>query len=41
VEEFEQTADVTLLTRCIPIVSDVDGESAVTGAVMLLRDVSE
>jgi two-component sensor histidine kinase len=41
VEEFEQTADVTLLTRCIPIVSDVDGEAAVTGAVMLLRDVSE
>jgi two-component sensor histidine kinase len=41
VEEFEQTADVTLLTRCIPIVSDVDGEEAVTGAVMLLRDVSE
>jgi two-component sensor histidine kinase len=41
VEEFEQTADVTLLTRCIPIVDDVEGESVVTGAVMLLRDVSE
>jgi two-component sensor histidine kinase len=41
VEEFEQTADVTLLTRCIPIVDDADGESVVTGAVMLLRDVSE
>ena len=41
VEEFEQTADVTLLTRCIPIVDMVDGESTVLGAVMLLRDVSE
>lgn len=41
VEEFEQTSDVTLLTRCIPIVSEVDGEASVTGAVMLLRDVSE
>jgi two-component sensor histidine kinase len=41
VEEFEQTAEVTLLTRCIPIVDDIDGEPVVTGAVMLLRDVSE
>jgi two-component sensor histidine kinase len=41
VEEFEQTTDVTLLTRCIPIVGEVDGEETVTGAVMLLRDVSE
>ncbi|CAB4591999.1 unannotated protein [freshwater metagenome] len=41
VEEFEQTADVTLLTRCIPIVDIVDEESTVLGAVMLLRDVSE
>ena len=41
VEEFEQTADVTLLTRCIPILSTTDGEPKVTGAVMLLRDVSE
>ena len=41
VEEFEQTSEVTLLTRCIPIVDDVDGEPVVTGAVMLLRDVSE
>jgi two-component sensor histidine kinase len=41
VEEFEQTSEVTLLTRCIPIVDEVDGEPVVTGAVMLLRDVSE
>jgi len=41
VEEFEQTSEVTLLTRCIPILGDVDGELGVTGAVMLLRDVSE
>lgn len=41
VEEFEQTPEVTLLTRCIPIVNLVDGVSTVTGAVMLLRDVSE
>lgn len=41
VEEFEQTTEVTLLTRCIPIVNLVDGVSTVTGAVMLLRDVSE
>jgi two-component sensor histidine kinase len=41
VEEFEQASDVTLLTRCIPIVEEIDGQDAVTGAVMLLRDVSE
>ena len=41
VEEFEQTADVTLLTRCIPIVDETLDDGAVTGAVMLLRDVSE
>lgn len=36
-EEFEQTADITLVTRCIPLVDD--GE--VTGGVLLVRDVSE
>ena len=42
VEEFEQTAEVTLLTRCIPIVeTDPDGVETASGAVMLLRDVSE
>ena len=42
VEEFEQTADVTLLTRCLPVLGSSDGsEPVVTGAVMLLRDVTE
>lgn len=41
VEEFEQTTDITLLTRCIPIIEEPDGVPVVTGAVMLLRDVSE
>jgi two-component system, sensor histidine kinase PdtaS len=37
IEEFDQTTDVTLLTRCLPIVSG--GE--VSGGVLLLRDVTE
>ncbi len=37
IEEFDQTADVTLLARCIPVVAG--GE--VTGGVLLLRDVTE
>ena len=37
IEEFEQTADVTLLTYSIPILAG----DQVTGGVMLLRDVSE
>ena len=41
VEEFEQTTDVTLLTRCIPLVDESTGTATVTGALMLLRDVSE
>ena len=42
VEEFEQTSEVTLLTRCIPIVeTGADAGQVATGAVMLLRDVSE
>lgn len=36
-EEFEQTPEVTLLVRCIPLVSD----DTVTGAVLLMRDVTE
>jgi two-component sensor histidine kinase len=36
-EEFDQTAEITLLVRCIPLVEA--GE--VTGAVLLARDVSE
>ncbi|MFM7262656.1 MAG: histidine kinase N-terminal domain-containing protein, partial [Acidimicrobiales bacterium] len=42
VEEFDQTAEVTLLTRCIPLVErDAEGARHATGAIMLLRDVSE
>ena len=47
VEEFEQTGDITLLTRCIPTMDRVGTDSGaaedarVTGAVMLLRDVTE
>jgi two-component system, sensor histidine kinase PdtaS len=37
VEEFDQTPDITLSTRCIPI---LDGPG-MTGAVLLLRDVTE
>jgi two-component sensor histidine kinase len=37
IEEFDQTGDVTLLARCIPVVAG--GE--VTGGVLLLRDVTE
>lgn len=37
IEEFDQTSDVTLLVRCIPI---LDAQT-VTGAVVLLRDVTE
>jgi two-component sensor histidine kinase len=37
IEEFDQTADVTLLTRVLPILAGGD----VTGALVLLRDVTE
>jgi two-component system, sensor histidine kinase PdtaS len=37
IEEFDQTADITLLSRCIPIMAG--GE--VTGALLLIRDVTE
>ncbi|MFM2115554.1 MAG: hypothetical protein RI908_1295 [Actinomycetota bacterium] len=40
VEEFDQTAEVTLLARCMPLIED-GAERTVTGAVLLLRDVSE
>jgi two-component system, sensor histidine kinase PdtaS len=40
VEEFDQTAEVTLLARCMPLI-EVGAERTVTGAVLLLRDVSE
>ncbi|MFM8388713.1 MAG: sensor histidine kinase, partial [Actinomycetota bacterium] len=45
VEEFDQTAEVTLLARCMPLIHDDENvggeEKRVTGAVLLLRDVSE
>lgn len=41
VEEFDQTSEVTLLTRCIPLVRGSGTQAEVTGALMLLRDVSE
>jgi two-component sensor histidine kinase len=41
VEEFEQSTEVTLLTRCLPLVVTTNGDSEVTGALMLVRDVSE
>ncbi|MFM8562298.1 MAG: sensor histidine kinase [Acidimicrobiia bacterium] len=37
IEEFDQTSDVTLLVRCIPIIAD----EMVTGAMLLIRDVTE
>ncbi len=37
IEEFDQTADITLLARCMPVLAL--GE--VTGGVLLLRDVTE
>ncbi|MFZ9483429.1 MAG: sensor histidine kinase [Ilumatobacteraceae bacterium] len=37
IEEFDQTADVTLLARCMPVMAA--GE--VTGGILLLRDVTE
>jgi two-component sensor histidine kinase len=36
-EEFDQTAELTLVTRCIPILAG----SKVSGGVLLVRDVSE
>src|SRR5215207_4524586 len=37
IEEFEQTPEITLLSRCVPILAG--GE--VTGGLLLLRDVTE
>jgi len=41
VEEFEQGADVTLLCRCVPVVSALDGDQEVAGGLLLVRDVTE
>jgi two-component sensor histidine kinase len=37
IEEFEQTPEITVLTRCLPVLS----AGQVTGGVVLLRDVTE
>jgi len=42
IDEFEQTPDVALLVRCMPILATAAaGEPEVTGGVLLLRDVTE
>ena len=41
IEEIEQTTDVTLLTRSIPLLRQTNDDTEVTGGVLLLRDVSE
>lgn len=42
IEEFEQTPDVSFLARCLPLLSNAaDGTTTVSGALLLLRDVSE
>ena len=41
IEEIEQTTEVTLLTRSIPLLRQGDVDVEVTGGVLLLRDVSE
>ncbi|MBJ7361944.1 MAG: histidine kinase N-terminal domain-containing protein, partial [Ilumatobacteraceae bacterium] len=37
IEEFDQTADVTLLVRCLPIIAS----QVITGGMLLIRDVTE
>ena len=42
IEEFEQTPDVTLLARCMPVLDiGSGGQTEVTGGVLLVRDVTE
>ena len=42
VEEFEQGADVTLLCRCVPLLSDRTApDQEVVGGMLLVRDVTE
>jgi two-component sensor histidine kinase len=41
IEEFEQGGDLTLLCRCVPIVSGDADSTVVTGSVLLVRDVTE
>ncbi len=41
VEEFEQGADVTLLCRCVPIVTLTESGREIAGGLLLVRDVTE
>jgi hypothetical protein len=41
VEEFEQGADVTLLSRCVPLLRGTDAGPVIDGGLMLMRDVTE
>jgi two-component sensor histidine kinase len=41
VEEFEQGADVTLLCRCVPLVTTTESGSEIAGGLLLVRDVTE
>ena len=41
VEEFEQGSDVTLLCRCVPLISVTATGTEVTGGLLLVRDVTE
>ena len=41
VEEFEQGADVTLLCRCVPLLTGATPEAQVVGGLLLIRDVTE
>jgi len=41
VEEVERRPDVIVLVQCIPLIERRDGTRAVTGAVALLRDVTD
>jgi two-component system, sensor histidine kinase PdtaS len=41
VEEFEQGADVTLLARCVPLMSGSGSDARIIGGLLLIRDVTE
>jgi two-component sensor histidine kinase len=41
VEEFEQGSDVTLLSRCVPLLHGEGEDAQVTGGLLLIRDVTE
>jgi two-component sensor histidine kinase len=41
VEEFDQGAEVTLLSRCVPLLRQTEDGPAIDGGMMLVRDVTE